>query len=277
MNLKDKTMLVTGASSGIGAATARLAARQGARVLLVARSAEKLAQLAAEIRADGALVHAFPTDLTDEQAVRYMAQKVCDVAGTPDLIFNNAGTGRWLYADETSMSDATHMMAAPYLAAFYVTRAFLPAMCRRNHGMIVNMTSVAAYMAWPGATAYTAARWAMRGFTEGLRADVAHTRLHVMLTVFAKVKSEYWIHNPGSEERVPGIQAMIPALSSEQAAQAILTGVRRQRRTVIAPAMLRVVLTLNAWFPSVTRWLLYNTSRRRAFEHGNAFPGENSA
>lgn len=158
------------------------------------------------------------------------------------------------------------MMAAPYLSAFYVTRAFLPAMIARNNGTIVNMSSIAGFVTWPGATAYTAARWAMRGFTAGLRADLYGTRVRTMLAAFAKVRSEFWSHNPGSEEKIPGAQRMIPALSSEPAARAIIRGLRWNLRFAAAPFMLYVVLGLNYLFPQITRWLLYATGHKRRRE-----------
>ena len=193
-------MLITGASSGIGAATAKEAARQGAEVILVARTQPKLEAVADEIRSMGSVAHVYPADVSDADVVRNLATQVQSVHGTPDILFNNAGAGRWLFTEETEMEDAAEMMAAPYLAAFYITRAFLPGMLKRDSGYIVNMSSIAGFMPWPGATAYAAARWAMRGFTESLRADLHGTKLRTMLTAFAKVESDFWQNNPGSED-----------------------------------------------------------------------------
>ncbi len=264
MNLKNKLMLITGASSGIGAATARLAAKEGAHVILVARSQDKLEQVAEDIRRAGGTAYTHTADLTTPTAVTAMEKVISAEIGTPDILFNNAGAGRWLYTDETDMTEAADMMAAPYLSAFYVTRAFLPTMLKQNSGLIVNMTSIAGYMSWPGATAYTAARYAMRGFNEGLRADLHRTRVRTMLTAFAEVKSEFWQNNPGSQERLPGAQKMIPSLTSEQAARAILNGIRWNLPVVFAPFMLWVILTLNYLFPQITHWLVFNTGHKRS-------------
>lgn len=259
MDLKDKLFLVTGASSGIGAATAQAAARQGARLVLLARSQARLEQVTDKISRQGGTAYPRAVDLTDPEAVQSTAEKILREIGVPDILLNNAGSGKWLSTAETPPGEAVAMMAAPYFAAFFTTRAFLPAMLAGDRGVIVNMTSVASRLAWPGATAYTAGRWAMRGFTEGLRADVSGTRLRVMLVTFAKVQSEYWANNPGSEERLPKAQAMIPILSPEAAAQAILSGLRSGRREVMAPFMLRVVIWLNTLFPDVTRLLMNST------------------
>ena len=148
------------------------------------------------------------------------------------------------------------MMASPYFAAFFVTRAFLPDMLKRNSGYIINMTSAASRLAWPGATAYIAARWAMHGYTEALRADLNGTGIRVMLVSFAKVASSYWENNPGSEERLPKAQSMMRVLTPEEAAAAIISGVRRNKCEVMAPFMLRIVFALNRFFPSITRRIM---------------------
>jgi len=264
MKLKGKILLITGASSGIGVATARAAAREGAHVLLLARSQEKLDDRAEEIRREGGQARVYPVDLTDAQAVAEVAGCITRDVGTPDIIVNNAGAGRWLSMEETSSEEVVAMMAAPYFAAFFLTRAFLPDMLARNFGTIVNVTSIASRIVWPGAVAYTAGQWTIRGFTEALRADLSGTRVRTMLATFAAVSSPYWEHNPGSKERVPGAQAMIPVLSPEQAATFLLRGIKRQQHEVMAPVMLRVVAGLNYLFPSITRWLMIVTGYQRS-------------
>ncbi len=262
MELKDKLFVITGASSGIGAATARAAAAQGARVILLARSLDKLKQIAASICSQGGSAFPIIVDLTDADAVQAMAEQVLARFGAPDILFNNAGAGRWLSTVETNPCQVVEMMAIPYFAAFYTTRAFLPPMLACGQGTIINMTSVASLQPWPGAAAYTAARWAMRGFSEALRADLYRTPLRVMLVILAKVQSEYWEHNPGSEPRVPGVQALIPVLSSEAAAGHILSGLRHDRRLVAAPFMLRLLLAFNTLSPGIARWLVCETGWR---------------
>ncbi|MFZ5881081.1 MAG: SDR family NAD(P)-dependent oxidoreductase [Chloroflexota bacterium] len=265
MNLKNKIMLITGASSGIGAATARLAAKEGARVILVARSQDRLEQVAGDIRRAGGIAYVHAADLADPQAVTVMEKIISAEIGTPDILFNNAGSGRWLRTEETSPEDAAEMMSAPYLAAFYVTRAFLPAMLKRDSGLIINMTSIGGFMPWPAATAYLAARYAMRGFHEGLRADLYGSKVRSMLTAFAKVESEYWQNNPESLKNLPAAQKMIPILTSEQTARAIANGIRWNLPVVFAPLMMWIILTLSYLFPQITHWLLFNTgSKRRA-------------
>jgi uncharacterized protein len=121
VELRDKTVLITGASSGIGAATARAMSRRGAQVLLVARSKDKLEALVREL---GESANAYPCDAGDPRAVAVMAKRVQAEHGVPDAIVNNAGAGRWLSIEDTDPDEFLEMAAVPYFAAFFITRAW---------------------------------------------------------------------------------------------------------------------------------------------------------
>lgn len=261
MKPHGKTALVTGASSGIGAATARALAGAGARVLLVARRADELEKVAASIATGAATI--YPADLSSASAVGQLAERISSAVGTPDIIVNNAGAGQWKFIDETTPEEAVEMMAVPYFAAFYVTRAFLPGMLRRNTGHIVNVSSVASRFVWPGATAYIAARWAVRGFTQALRADLAGTGIRVTLFESGVVRSPYWEHNPGSRERVPKMGNLVPELTPEAAARAIVRGIEREQKLVVVPFMMKLTYWQHALFPGVVQWLMTRTGYTR--------------
>src|SRR5476651_361895 len=202
MRIEGTVAVITGASFGIGAATAKAMAREGARVILLARTQAALDSVAAEI---GDQAHAFAVDLADADAVNTVAQTILQRHGAPDIVVNNAGAGRWLSVEETSPEEVVGIMAAPYFAAFFVTRAFLPHMLRRGSGRFVNIGSPASRLIWPGATAYIAARWAFQGFTEPLRAELRGTGIGVSSVVPGTVQTTYFAHNPGVQERIPWI------------------------------------------------------------------------
>ncbi len=253
--LPGKLWLITGASSGIGAATAIAAARRGARLALVARSADKLAAVADEVKRLGAIATTHPCDVTDHEQVERLATEV----PTPDVIFNNAGAGKWKPLIETSPGEAATMIAAPYLAAFYVTRAFLPAMLARKSGVVVYMNSAASRLVWPGAAAYMSTRWAVRGLFEAVRAETHGTGVRAGMVTFAKVTSDYWENNPGSETNVPKAQSWVPVLSPESAAKKILDGIEAGREEIISPWQLRAAFLMGRLFPSITRSLMRPT------------------
>ncbi len=237
MQIQGKTVLVTGASSGIGEATARAMARQGGRVLLLARRQAELDRIAAEIAAAGGEARGYAVDLTDLEAIARVAEAIKGEVGVPDIIVNNAGAGRFLFVEETTPAEAVQMMAVPYFAAFAVTHAFLPEMLARNSGHIVNVTSPVAHVQWQGAAGYSVARWAMRGFAEVLRAEVFGTGLRVTLVTPGTVRSPYFEANPGSGERIPGIARIFGVLTPEQVADAT-----RRAREAVAEGRARRVL-----------------------------------
>jgi short-subunit dehydrogenase len=221
----------------------------------------ELKDVAASIRTGAAIT--YPVDLSNASAVAQVAERITAEVGTPDIIVNNAGAGQWKFVDETSPEEAVQMMAVPYFAAFYVTHAFLPGMLRRNTGHIVNVSSVGSRFVWPGATAYIAARWAVRGFTEALRADLANTNIGVTLFESGVVQSPYWEHNPRSRERVPRMGKLVPELTSEAAARAIVRGIEREQNLVVVPFMMKLTYWQHAVLPGVVQWLMTRTGYTR--------------
>jgi short-subunit dehydrogenase len=128
----------------------------------------------------------------------------------------------------------------------------------------VNVNSPASRFTWPGATAYTAARWALRGFTEALRSDLYRTALKVTHFVAGETETPYWETNEESRERLPKIAKLIPVLTSERAAQALVKGVERNAREVVVPFMMKQVYIQHALAPRVVEWLMRTTGYRRA-------------
>ncbi len=263
MKINEKLVVVTGASSGIGAATAKAMAKAGGRVALLSRSREPLDRVAGEIGSTGGKAWGYPVDLADADTVASVAKRIMEELGTPDIIVNNAGAGRWLFVDETTPAEAVQMMAVPYFAAFNVTHSFLPAILKRNSGHLVFVSSVGSRFVWPGATAYIAARWAVRGFSEALRADLDGTGIGVTLYESGVVTSEYWEHNPGSRERVPKMGKLVPEVTPEQVANALVDAVERNRRHVVIPFIMKMTCWNHALFPWAVQWLMTKTGYRR--------------
>jgi uncharacterized protein len=241
MQLKNRIILITGASSGIGAETARIMAARGNTVILLARREEKLREVAAQVAQKGGKVFFYPVDLSQAADIDRVAQKIKQEIGVPDVIINNAGVGKWLAIHETTPEQAQEMIALPYLAAFYITRAFVQEMKARGSGHIVNLTSDASFLPKGNAIAYSAARYALRGFSEALRADLLGTGIQVSLAVFGKVDSTYWENNPGSEERIPAPPPFMPTLTTTQVAEDLVELIEKNRRIVIQPGIFRML------------------------------------
>ena len=256
-------MLVTGASSGIGAEIARAMARRGARLALVARGRERLEALAAELRTSGPDPIVRAADLASLEQVEALAAELLEGPGAPDVLVNNAGAGRWRAIDENEPGEARRQMDLPYLAAFELTRALVPAMISRGSGRIVNMTSAAAYFNFPGANGYATARWAMRAFSEHLREDLRGTGVGVTLVVPAEVDSPYFDNNPGSRERIPTVGRLIGELTPEQVGERVARATARERGLCLIPWRLRPFVFSARHFPRSTRALVTRTGWRR--------------
>lgn len=248
--MASKLVVVTGASSGIGEATARRYAASCAHVLLLARNAERLDRVAETIRGDGGAATPYVIDLADAEAIAETCARIKREHGTPDIVINNAGAGRWLKLVDTTAEDALAMIEVPYLAALNLTRAVLPDMIARGSGALAYVTSPASYLAWPNASAYIAARRAVAGLADALRSELKGDGIKVTLVVLGTVETPYWQHNPGSRENMPESNPrLMPALTPEQAAEAIVAGVEAGKPLVVKPAIYRMLFVLNALFP----------------------------
>lgn len=263
MDIKGKTALITGASSGIGIGIANAMVHAGAAVILLGRRKDELDKVASEITKKGGKAHLYPVDLTNPSAVEETTNKIKSEIGIPDIIVNNAGSGRWRFVDETTPEEAMQMMAVPYFAAFYVVHAFMSEFLKRNSGHIVNISSCGSRFVWPGTTAYLAARWAVRGFTEALRADLDGTNIGITLYESGVVDSPYWKNNPGSRERVPKMGNLVPVLTTEQVGEAIVSGVKKNKKLVVIPFMMKSTYWQHAIFPGVVQWLMTKTGYKR--------------
>ncbi|MFA9401165.1 MAG: SDR family NAD(P)-dependent oxidoreductase, partial [Acidobacteriota bacterium] len=250
-----------GASSGIGAEISREMARRGARLILVARGADKLEALSGELREQGATAEIEPCDLSDDAEIGRLAERLLDGDGAPDVLVNNAGAGRWRAAWETEAGYAEEAMRLPYVAAYELTRLLLPAMLDRGSGWILNMTSAAGFVSIPGATAYGAARWAMRAFSYQLEQDLRGSGVGVTLLVPFEVDSPYFDNNPGSRERIPKIARLIGDMTPADVAREAADSIEQERRERMLPWRGRWMYRLTP--PPVMRWLLATTGWKR--------------
>lgn len=264
MNITGRLCVVSGASSGIGKAAALELAARGARLVLVARREAELGQLAAQIVSAGGAAWAFPADLSKPQEAVRLGEQILGELGAPDILIHSAGAGEWRFLDETPIEDLQRLMDTPYFAAAYLTRVFLPSMLKRNQGFILSVCSPASRLVWPGATGYVAARWALHGLTEALRADLYHSNLKVCAFFPGKISdSEYFVRNTHSENRIPKVGRFIPEITSRQAALGIARAIELEARIMFVPWQLYAFDLLARWLPRLAEHLAWNTGTRR--------------
>ncbi|MGA7830490.1 MAG: SDR family NAD(P)-dependent oxidoreductase [Terracidiphilus sp.] len=249
MSLKGKIVFITGASAGIGAATALAFAAEGARLLLAARRIEKLKAVAAAVAERGAeAVHSIRLDVSDRDAVQQAIEGLPADWQAIDVLVNNAGLSRGLEKlHEGKIDDWEEMLDTNVKGLLYVTRAVVPGMVARGHGHIVNLGSTAGEMTYPGGAVYCATKAAERAINDGLRQDLLGTPLRVTTVDPGMVETEFSIVRfHGDTGRAADFYKGLQPLTPEDVADAILWAVSRPANVNIARVLLTPVQQANS-------------------------------
>lgn len=234
--LKGKVVLITGASSGFGADAAHLFSAEGARVVLAARRLDRLQLLADAVRRQGGEALAIPVDVSQRASIDLMVRSVLEMYDHIDVLFNNAGFGRldWLEALEPER-DIEMQVQVNLLGVVHVTRAVLPHMLERRSGHIINMASIAGWLAAPGYTVYAASKFGVRGFTEALRREVAPFGVRVSGIYPGPSRTEFgWRAGSGARRRRPPWADLV-YIPPEEVARRVVELAMHPRRSVIIP------------------------------------------
>lgn len=249
MTLKGKLVFITGASSGIGAATALAFAAEGARLLLAARRADKLAEIAAGALDSGAeAVHTISLDVRDRKAVQQAIDALPAEWAAIDILVNNAGLSRGLEKlYEGKIDDWEEMIDTNVKGLLYVTRAVVPGMVERGRGHVVNLGSTAGEMTYPGGAVYCGTKAAEHSINDGLRQDVLGTPIRVTTVDPGMVETEFSIVRfHGDTERAANFYKGIEPLTPADIADAILWAVSRPANVNIARILLTPVQQANS-------------------------------
>ena len=203
--IKDKVVVITGASSGLGEATARLLASEGATVVLGARRVERLKTLAEELNAKGGKAFAVATDVTDRQQVKQLVDIAVEKFGRIDVIINNAGLMQQSPLDKLKVDEWDNMIDINIKGVLYGIAAALPQMERQKFGHIINVSSVAGHKVTPAGVVYCATKHAVRAITEGLRTEVKPYNMRTTIISPGAVATELPNHIT-DKESAAGIQ-----------------------------------------------------------------------
>ena len=249
MSLKGKIVFITGASSGIGAATALAFASEGTRLLLAARRAGKLAEVASLALERGApAVHSIDLDVRDHRAVQNAIDTLPEEWAQIDVLINNAGLSRGL--DKLYMGrveDWDEMIDTNVKGLLYVSRAVVPGMVVRGHGHIINMGSTAGEITYPNGAVYCASKAAEKAINDGLRQDLLGTPLRVTSVDPGMVETEFsLVRFHGDAERAAKVYKGVKPLRPEDVAEVIVWAVSRPDHVNIARVLLTPVQQANS-------------------------------
>jgi serine 3-dehydrogenase len=223
--MKGSVALITGASAGIGAATARRFAAVGANLVLWARREDRLIQLAADLReAHRVDIHTACVDVRDRSRVNSAAAQLLRDIGTPDLLLNNAGLASGLsFVQDGDHEDWDRMIDTNLKGLLNVTRAVLPAMVERGTGHVINIGSTAGHQVYPKGNVYNATKFGVKALTEGMNLDVSGTGIRVSSVDPGFVETEFSVVRfHGDAERAEGVYQGFTPLSADDVADVVL-------------------------------------------------------
>ncbi len=246
MDWQNKVAVITGTSSGIGAATARQLAKAGMQVVLVARRLERLVGLQAEIESAGGKAEVVAADLRSEEERVHVFQQV----GAADVLVNNAGFGWYGYYNNMPWKIAREMLATNIEAVAHLTSLFLPGMRRRNRGHIINVGSISGSIPSQGIAMYAASKSFMDAFSTALHRETRGTNVKVSVVRAGPVKTEF-CESALDHQNSGHIPTEKVGVTSEHVAVRIWDLLLHPRRIIYVPRWLKIV----PWFELSFGWL----------------------
>ena len=245
MDFKNQVILITGASSGIGKETAIEFAKLGANIVLVARKKDKLEQTANELKKFNTSILVCQCDVSKRDQVKEMSKTVLEKFGSVDILVNNAGFAIYGSVSDLTIDEIESQMKTNYFGMVYCTKNFLPSMLEKKSGHIVNVASVAASFGLPGIASYCASKFAMLGFSEGLKHELKGTGVGITVVSPIMVRTNFFEHP--SFEKMPKFSPM--SLSSKTVAKTILRAANSSRLEIIIPSVVRGAVWMKNTFP----------------------------
>jgi clavulanate-9-aldehyde reductase len=240
IDLSNQVVAVTGASSGIGEATALACARAGASVALAARRSERIEALAERISSEGGRAIAVPTDVGEESQARAFVERAHEELGRLDVLVNNAGVMLLGPIENAPTEEWRRMIHANVFGVLYCTHAALPLMKAQGSGHILNVSSVAGRFARAGSGVYNLTKFGVGAFSESLRQEAVPMGVRVTLIEPGAVATELPDHNrPEIKQMIAGVLADVTPLESEDIANAVLYAIGAPANVAVNEVLIR--------------------------------------
>lgn len=261
--MKNKVVIITGASSGIGKACAFSFGRTGCRVVITGRDKERLNQTASELQQQGITCLALPGDVSSEADIKAMIAETVAKFGGIDILINNAGISMRALFEDTELDVIRKVMDINFYGTVYATKYALPYILK-SKGSIIGISSIAGYRGLPGRTGYSASKFAMNGFLEALRTEVMHKGVHVMVACPGFTASNIRNTALGAHGNLQGESPRDEGkmMSSEEVADHILKATIHRRRDLVLTLQGKVTVLLNKFLPGLADKLVYNHMKK---------------
>lgn len=257
--LAGARIILTGASFGIGEALARELARHKSRLVLAARSGERLDTLAKELKANGVEVLVVPTDVTDPAQRQRLVDEAVRAYGGIDILINNAGVGATGNFREATEERLRRVFEINFFGTTELTRLALPHLPKGRQPMIVNVSSVIGRRAIPGYTEYCASKFALCGWSEALRGELAQQGIHVLLVNPGLIETPFRDHLV--EDRLQSRDQRPKAMSAERCARIIVRAMQRRQNELVITVSGKALLWVNRLAPWFVDWAMNRYAR----------------
>ncbi|WP_199140973.1 SDR family oxidoreductase [Pedobacter sp. ASV12] len=254
MNYKDKTIIITGASSGIGKALAEELAKRGANLVLGARQYVTLCEITSELEKQyGIKALAVQTDVSKEEDCAQLINQAVLTFGQIDVLINNAGLSMRALFKDLDLSVLKNLMDVNFWGTVYCTKYALPEILKTK-GVIVGVSSIAGYRGLPGRTGYSSSKFAMNGFMESLRTELLKTGVHVMVACPGFTTSNIRVAALSKDGQAHGETSMEEGkmMTAKQVASCISDGIEQRKRTLIMTRQGKLAVWMNKLFPAFT-------------------------
>ncbi|TPE44268.1 SDR family oxidoreductase [Pontibacter mangrovi] len=257
--MRDKVVLITGGTSGIGKALAFAFGREGAKVAVSGRNQQNLDQTSQELSAAGIDNLAVNADVSIEEQCQRMVQETMDRYGRLDVLINNAGISMRALFEDVDLDVIRKVMDINFWGTVYSTKYALPYI-KQAKGSVVGISSIAGYRGLPARTGYSASKFAMHGFLETLRTELLHSGVHVLLAcpgfTASNIRNTALAANGQQQGETPRAEEKM--MSAEEVAERILKATMQRKRDLVMTTQGKLAVWVNKLFPSLADKLVYN-------------------
>lgn len=263
--MRDKVVIITGGSSGIGKALADVFGKNGSKVLITGRNKADLDATISELRQKGFIVSGFVADVSAEEDNRKMAQEAIERFGKIDILINNAGVSMRALFEEVDMAVVKKVMDINFYGVLYATQACLSEIIR-NKGSVVGISSIAGYRGLPGRTGYSASKFALNGFLEVLRTELLYRDVHVLTAcpgfTASNIRKRALTKDGNAQGESPRAEEKM--MTAEECAEHIYTATVKRKNTLILTTQGKLAVWLNKLLPRLADKMVYNVMAKEA-------------
>lgn len=257
--MKDKVVIITGASSGIGEALANAFAKEGAKVVLAARSADKIEAIARRFHSQGVDSLAVKTDVSKEEDCKRLVDKTVETFGKIDILINNAGISMRALFQDVDLKVMKRLMDVNFWGAVYTTKYALPYLLK-SQGTVAGISSIAGFKGLPARAGYSASKFALQGFLEVLRIENLKTGLHVLIVApgftASNIRNTALAADGSMQGESPRDEKKM--MTAEEVAQHTIKAIKKRKKILILTTQGKLTVWLNKFFPFFLDKLVYN-------------------